>query len=304
MVPKPLKLGIIGDPLEHSLSPILHSFLMEQVGILGEYKCYPTKPDKLDKTLEEIKNAGLTGLNVTIPYKISILDWLDNTTEEVKLIRAVNTIAIGDKQLLGHNTDITGFLNSLPDEIKSTLPHRPALVLGAGGAARAIMAALIKCHVPVVTLAVRNPEKAAETINLGRKLIRLYNVPTGLGVTDLASLKNMNNYHIVINTTPIGMPSNKQSENKESKKESPVSLSQLKTLPEEAYVYDAVYGPDNTTLTHHCEELKIPAQDGLSMLIHQGAAALELWSGQVISEEIISAAHEHLRNHIRSVACS
>ncbi len=295
--PKPLKLGLIGYPLEHSLSPVLHSFLMEQVGVLGEYRCYPTPPEQLDKALEQIKAEGLTGFNVTIPYKITILDWLDNTTEEVKLIRAVNTIAIGDGQLLGHNTDIIGFLDSLPQTIKSTLPHRPALLIGAGGAARAIMAALIKCHVPVITLAVRNPEKAMETINLGRKLIRLYNVPSGLGIVDLDTLKNMNNYQLVINATPIGMPNTP-----ESAKESPLSIEQLQTLPEDAYVYDAVYGPEQTTLTHHCKELNISAQDGLSMLVRQAATALGLWSGREISETIIQATQDHLRSHIQTYA--
>lgn len=284
-----LKLGIIGDPLAHSLSPALHRFLLEALSIEGSYDAFPIQANDLGPRLSLFQQEGFRGVNVTIPHKVTVTEWVDHLSEEAKLVQAVNTLIFeAGGRIDGHNTDIAGFMDSLPATLKADLPHTPTIILGAGGACRAVLAGLVRRKAPVITLAVRNPDKALETLNLGRKLVRHYGTHTALGISDLQDLRNLESFGLVINATPIGLPH-------ESPGETPVPERLLRTLPEKAYVYDLVYGRVPTRLVKESLAAGFEAQDGLRMLVRQGVVAFELWSGQTVSPTIAEDALAHLR---------
>ncbi len=284
-----LKLGIIGDPLDHSLSPALHRFFMRALSVEGTYDPFPIQANDLGPRLALFQQEGFRGVNVTIPHKVTVMEWVDHLGEEARLVQAVNTLVFEEGgRIEGHNTDIAGFADSLPSAVKASLPDTPAIILGAGGACRAVLAALIQHQAAAITLAVRNPDKALETLNLGRKLVRHYEADTVLGLADLQDLKSMDGFRLIVNTTPIGLPHG-------GANETPVSPRLLRTLPEGAYVYDLVYGKKPTRLVKESTGAGFEAQDGLRMLVRQGAVSFGLWSGQGVPAEMAEAALDHLR---------
>lgn len=288
-----LKLGIIGDPIKHSLSPALHRFLMRLLSIEGSYEAFPTSANELGPQLARFQQEGYRGLNVTIPHKVTVMEWVDHLSEEARLVQAVNTLTFeapgrSGRQIYGHNTDIAGFMDSLPPHVKADLSNRPVLILGTGGACRAVLTALIRRKTPVITLAARNPDTALETLNLGRKLVRHYDTPTGLGLADIQDLKSLENFRLVVNATPIGLSHS-------SANDTPLSERLLRTLPNNAYVFDLVYGKAPTRLVRESRGTGLEAQDGLKMLVTQGVIAFELWSGQTVRPEVSTAALQHLR---------
>jgi shikimate dehydrogenase len=269
-----IKLGLIGYPLAHSLSPALHNAALKSCGLNGEYSLFPIYPDNhqgLKDLLTRVRNGEITGLNVTIPHKQNVIELLDELMPTANAIGAVNTICMRDHKLIGDNTDARGFLTDLKRTFKfsSLILPRSALILGAGGSARAVVYGLLKDEWNV-TIAARRPEQAKQLVTffLQQKL-QITNYE--LSNIDLSKIS------LIVNTTPVGMkPDTDQSPWPENLR-----------FPPHAVIYDLVYNPRETKLVHDACLQGRPAATGLGMLIEQAALAFEIWTGHKPSREMI-----------------
>jgi shikimate dehydrogenase len=291
-----LKLGIIGYPLKHTLSPQLHARLLMAMQLDGEYRPYELPPETLLAQLDELAIRGVRGLNVTIPHKVSVIPWLDWLSPEAEMIGAVNTLVLleNGQHKKGYNTDITGFVRSLPTPITERLPDSNILVLGAGGSARAILAGLIQLNTAEITLAVRDPEKAIPLLSDAEILKQHYQTDTKIHLLPLGSLPALESFQGIINTTPIGMWPNID--------DSLLSPIQLETLPAGAFVYDLIYRPLETQLLADARNLGIATFNGLDMLLHQGIAAFELWQENPVPNDLVPALRQDLTQALLQTA--
>ena len=268
-----IHLGLIGYPLSHSLSPILHSAALTACGLEGEYSLFPIGPqDKkgLRDLLSRVRSGEVHGLNVTIPHKQNVIPLLDELTSTAETIGAVNTIDRRENKLIGDNTDAPGFLSDLR-KFLTKQTHRPedknALVLGAGGSARAVVYALLK-DAWRVTIAARRAEQAQRLADTFR------NDQVPITVCDLSKI-DLSDSVLIVNTTPLGMlPDVDQSP-------LPGNLS----LPRHVSIYDLVYNPRETKLVKEARAQGLHATTGLGMLIEQAALSFERWTGQNPSRE-------------------
>ena len=270
-------LGLVGYPVEHSLSPLIHTAALQELHLQGEYRLYPVKETAgLQELLERVRAGTLLGLNVTIPYKSDVLPFLDYLTPTARAIGAVNTVFFRDSQLVGDNTDVAGFLADLERLGWSGIgdSKRCAVVLGAGGSARAVVYALAHSGWEV-TIAARRQEQAAALVEtmqdyfendlpIGEK-----NPFTSLHL-DYATLANRDPIpDLIINTTPMGMVP------KEETSPWPEDLG----FPPQAALYDLVYNPAETTLMSAARGDGLRVANGLGMLVEQAALSFEIWIG-------------------------
>lgn len=292
-----LKLGIIGHPLHHTLSPQLHTFLLQQLGLEGQYQAYPTPPESLAAQLCFFRLQGFRGFNVTIPHKVSILDYLQEVSETAQLVQAVNTVTIENDHLRGDNTDISGFRRSLPAEVQETLAQRSVLILGAGGAARAVLVALLQAQAPRITILARSVQKAQDLMSLATNAKTQLASCSEVSFLPWQELADLAPYSLVINTTPIGMAR----EGIAAPTEMPLSLAQLKTLPKRAFVYDLIYCPLETALIQQAKALGHPVMGGLEMLVYQGIEAFEIWTGARVSADRAATALRHIHQFLDTI---
>lgn len=267
------QLGLTGYPLDHSLSPMLHRQALHFHGLTGDYRLYsiPPAPEgrpALAGLLSRLRTGSLHGLNVTIPHKQVVIDFLDELTPVARRIGAVNTIFLRDGRLVGDNTDASGFLSDLLRFLEGSDPSqgegpRQALVLGAGGAARAVAYALVTSRWKV-TLAARRLEQAQEAAAwLGEAWIK----PALLQPAALIELAPL---ALIVNATPLGMAPDVL--------ENPWPAGV--PLPRLASVYDLVYNPLQTVLVRTALESGLRATTGLGMLVDQAALSFEHWTGK------------------------
>ncbi|MEN9236706.1 MAG: shikimate dehydrogenase [Thermostichus sp. DG_1_6_bins_120] len=258
-------LGLIGDPVAHSLSPAMHNAAL---ATLGEDYCYvpfPVASDRLATAVAGLAVIGVQGFNVTIPHKQAILPLLQHVDSRAAAVGAVNTVyRLPEGGWAGTNTDIDGFLHPL---ISLGLKGIPTLVLGSGGAARAVIQGCLEGGLQPLRVAGRSPQKLAE---LQKTWPQIQVLPWVELDPYLAQTQ------LLINTTPIGM---KAGSNAHSPTASPLSREQLRLLPTGAIVYDLIYVPDPTPLLRMAAELGHTPITGLEMLVQQGAKALSLWLG-------------------------
>ena len=260
------QLGLIGYPLGHSLSPKIHAAALKACGLEGDYSLFPIVPEDikgLKDLLNRVRSGEIHGLNVTIPHKQNVIELLDWLTPTAKAIGAVNTIYMKNDNLVGHNTDASGFLldlNRFLDNRKSEIGnHKSALVLGAGGSARAVVYALVNDGW-AVSLAARRLEQAH---GLASQFETVYAIELNLQTFQLS------NFQLMVNTTPIGMTPYVN--------QSPIPENVL--LPSSGIVYDLIYNPRETKLVSNARSQGLQATTGLGMLIEQAALAFDLWTG-------------------------
>lgn len=258
-----LLLGVMGDPIKHSKSPIMHSAALRETGLEGSYVPLHIVPDQLEEAISAIRTLGFRGVNVTVPHKVKVMEFLDEVDEGAKAIGAVNTIVNDNGRLIGYNTDGIGYLRSLKEEAVSEIKGRRIVVIGAGGAARGIIHALLAERPESVVIANRTVGSAerlcAEWNNLGQLIAcGIHEVDSHLASSD-----------IIINTTSVGMSPNID--------EVPISP---ELLPEGAVVSDLIYNPLRTKLLQEAEQRGCRIHSGLGMFIYQGAYAFEYWTGQ------------------------
>jgi shikimate dehydrogenase len=288
-----IHLGIIGYPLAHSLSPRLHAATLQELKLEGDYQLIPIPPapegsQSFKGLFNKMRNGELHGLNVTIPYKQSVIPFLDELTPVAMAIGAVNTIFHRQKRLVGDNTDAPGFSADLEKALQSVenrrleeWSHNPshALVLGAGGGARAIVYALDKSGWKV-TIAARRREQVEELVNT-MKFISAFNQKIAIVNLNASSINDVGSeIQLVVNTTPLGMAPNVEA--------SPWP-SEL-AFPKQAFVYDLVYNPPETALIRAAMMAGLRTTNGLGMLIEQAALSFERWTGQPGSRQAMREA--------------
>ncbi len=280
-----ISLGLIGYPLEHSLSPKIHGAALDYCDLKGSYSLFPLLPNDsqgLKTLLDRVRSSEIAGLNVTIPYKQTVISLLDELTLTAQAIGAVNTISMQDSKLTGDNTDAPGFLADLQKFLTMKTgkqeESKNALVLGAGGAARAVTYALINDDWKVA-LAARHPEQAqafiAQFPDHNSRITSIgYNANAFQSIAPAPCL--------VINTTPVGMSPNIEF--------SPWPMGLL--LPRRAAFYDLVYNPYVTKFVLDARGAGLRASTGLGMLVEQAALAFEIWTGYSVPRETLFAAVE------------
>ena len=278
-----IHLGLIGYPLGHSLSPKIHSAALKAAGLEGDYSLFPIHPDDiqgLKDLLARIRSKEILGLNVTIPHKQNVIPLLDDLTPSARSIGALNTIFFKDGKLIGHNTDAPGFLGDIQRCFPSLQKPGNALVLGAGGAARAVVSALLSDGWQV-TLAVRPADVGqAEGLisSFNQDGLRHFVEMTAEGLSSLSG-----GIKLIVNTTPLGM----------SPASDTCALPEDFPFPSGAAVYDCVYNPRDTLLVKRARSAGMPAETGLGMLIEQAALAFEIWTGHNPPRDILRTAAEN-----------
>lgn len=258
--------ALFGDPVGHSLSPIMQNTAFQALGMDCCYVTYLVHKEDLSAAVQAVRALHLGGVNLTIPHKESVLQYLDEVQEDAQLIRAVNTIVNRDGCLFGYNTDAPGFLASL----KSTGfdPNgKRVLIIGAGGAARAAAFALAKDGAARIDIFNRSSEKAEK---LAQDLLQVYRLSAGAREANTSLIKSLKSADLLINATPVGMYPNHRSE----------PLLTREQLHPGLLVYDLIYNPLKTRLLEEAEAAGCRVLSGLEMLVWQGVKAFQLWTGR------------------------
>ncbi|MBI2757194.1 MAG: shikimate dehydrogenase [Chloroflexi bacterium] len=290
------QLGLIGYPLTHSLSPKIHTAALKASGLQGDYSLFSIHPDDkqgLKDLLNRVRAGEIQGLNVTIPHKQNVIEFIDELTPTAKAIGAVNTIYFRVNKLVGDNTDAPGFLSDLrkfmpefPSPILGEgigVREKSALILGAGGSARAVVYALANDGWNV-TLAARRIEQAEQLANsfpnYKLRITSTFNSSTGseqrLQSSTLRQAQS-SAFNLLVNTTPLGMTPNID--------QSP--LPENLSLPSNTLIYDLVYNPRETKLVKDARAQGLIATTGLGMLIEQAALSFKIWTGHNLPREIL-----------------
>ncbi|WP_337286369.1 shikimate dehydrogenase [Candidatus Methylomirabilis sp.] len=268
---------LFGDPVGHSLSPAMQNAALQAAGIDGLYIPWRVKGADLPTAFESLRGMeNFGGANVTLPHKEQAAALVDTLTQEAALVGAVNTVVARDGHLLGANTDGQGFLRSLHDEA-AFLPHgKSAVILGAGGAARAIAVSLAEAGAEEIVIVNRTIERAQSLAEFVNRKIRASAI--GLGLDDPRISAKVRDCALVVNTTSVGLtPSDPP----------PINPTLLRPG---ALVYDLIYRPQETALLREAKKRSCRVLGGLGMLLYQGALAFELWTGQKPSEEVMRQA--------------
>jgi len=266
--------GVMGWPVGHSLSPRLHGFWLKSYGIDGAYVPLAVAPDDLLSALSLLRKIGFSGVNLTVPHKEMALAGLDKITEDARRIGAVNTVSVDETgALVGSNTDGFGFLENVRQNCPGWRSHAgPAVIIGAGGAARAVTAALISEGVPEIRLVNRTRARCED-------LARAFAGPTRvIGWAERHDA--LEGANLLVNTTTLGMTGQ------------PDLDLNLDALPRAATVNDIVYAPLMTTLLKNAHARGNPIVDGLGMLLHQARPGFETWFG--VAPQVTEALRAHL----------
>lgn len=263
--------GVFGDPVEHTLSPAMHNAAFHYLKLNYIYLPFRVKKSSLRDALRGVVALDICGLNLTIPHKIEAMKFLDEIDEEAKLIGAVNTIKIENGKLKGYNTDGRGFFYSIYKDCGFNPINKRILIIGAGGAARAIAIHLSSRLGKSGKIIIAN-----RTRSKARRIVEDIIKHNGCDTVDIplkegAINAETNNIHLLINATSVGMNPRDPEIVKEEffKKASKLQL-----------VYDLIYAPQQTQLLKDAEKYKVRVSNGLGMLLYQGALSFEIWTGK------------------------
>jgi shikimate dehydrogenase len=258
------RVGVIGDPVAHSLSPAIHQPALDALGIRASYERWHTSGDDLPARIASLRSPETLGASVTVPHKVAVMPLLDEIARSASDAGAVNTIINREGRLVGENTDVYGFAASLAETWgNGTFGTNAALVLGAGGAARAVVLGLHGLGVRDITV-----------VNRGQRRVRklaadLRSVPVAIGDPEPDALAEaLRRTSVLVNATSLGW---KQGE-------TPLSLDLVGNLPTRAIVVDLTYRDTDLLVAARADGYR--TLDGLAMLVHQGAKALEMWTGK------------------------
>ncbi len=264
-------LGIIGDPVEHSLSPVMHNAAIAELGVDYIYVPFPVKKADLSKAIAGFEVIGVQGFNITIPHKQTIMPLLGDVTNTAKMVGAVNTVWHTPSGWKGTNTDVEGFVAPLK-EMSQDWSQITAVVLGNGGAARAVVAGLGELGCCEIHIVGRDRQKLVDFYQTWQnipKIAPLLKVHYTEILPELLSAADL-----LVNTTPVGMYP--QIDN------SPIPEELMQQLKPDAIAYDLIYTPSPTKFLSFARARGLTAIDGLEMLVQQGAAALEIWLQQPV----------------------
>lgn len=268
-------LGVIGNPVEHSLSPLMHNAALAKLDLNYVYLPFPIEPENLAKALDGFAAIGVVGFNATIPYKSALIPLLSEIEPIARSIGAVNTVFRKDNKWIGTNTDVEGFVSPLKS-LDRDWSQTHAVVLGNGGAARAVVCGCTQLGCGSLTVVGRSLQKLEEfkdswknsSLKVNLKIHQWDSIPEIISDTNL-----------LINTTPIGMYPKVEN--------SPINADLFAHLPKDAIIYDLIYTPSPTKFLQYARENNAIAIDGLEMLVEQGAAALKIWLQQDVPVEVM-----------------
>ena len=253
--------GVIGDPIAHSMSPAMHNDAFEQYGLDAAYVPFHVTPENLRDAVKGFKAINLSGLSITVPHKTAIMPLLDEIDPLAEAIGAVNTMVNDGGRFIGYNTDGLGYLKGIKQEVPS-FSDCNMLLIGAGGAARAI-------YFTMAQAGLKNIDIANRTLSSAEFLVENCPFPKNSEVLSLNDAQEqLSKYDIIVQTTSIGMHPNVDS--------SPISVDQLKPT---AFVSDIIYTPLETKLLREAKQIGARIQNGLPMFTHQGALQFEMWTG-------------------------
>lgn len=273
-------LGVIGYPISHSLSPVMHNAALASLGLDYVYVPLPVKPEDLERAIAGFAAIGLRGFSVTIPHKQTIIPLLAEISDSARAIGAVNTVSWTERGWVGTNTDVIGFIAPL-QALSRDWSQSTALILGNGGAARAVVAGCAQLGFGQVQVVGRNPEKLRAFLESWRES----SVSVNLTVHPWEELPNLlPEALLLVNTTPIGMTPHSEA--------SPLSAEELQSWGKQvgdfrAIAYDLIYTPKPTRFLQFAEAQGATPMDGLEMLVQQGVAALQGWLGQPVPVDVM-----------------
>ena len=263
--------GLIGQPVSHSLSPLMHNAAFSRLKINAEYKLFPLKEEELEAFLKGLDIKGISGLNVTVPYKEKVIPFLHNISYEAKIIGAVNTIKVSSGKLEGFNTDGSGFLKHLTEDLGFNPEGRNVAVIGAGGASRAVTVYLSKAISKSISIYDIDKNRLASLASYLKANFKQTDIRAAASVEDLG----IDHCDLLVNTSPVGM------------KDTDPCLIDTGKIHKEMLVYDLIYNPKETKLLKMARDKGAKVSNGLGMLLYQGMIAFELWTGQKAPKEIM-----------------
>lgn len=263
--------GLIGGKLGHSISPKIHKYIFDYYNIDGIYNLYELNNTELGQFIYECKNKELKGLNITIPYKLDIMKFIDHISKEAESIGAVNTILFKDDKLYGFNTDYYGIAHTFKRH-NISIENRKAVVLGSGGAATAVFQYLKDNNCKDISFIVRNSDAVKRSLRFNGSIITGYDGLSTMGKGD-----------ILINCTPVGMYP--------AEDRCPVPETFIKQFN---FVFDLIYNPLKTKLLCYAESYGITCSNGLYMLVAQAVSAAAIWNNTSVDEHLIEDIYNKL----------
>ena len=284
------RIGIIGYPIRHSISPVFQQVALDACGIDARFEAWEVEPSALPDFISGLRSPDTLGINVTVPHKEAVIPLLDHIDDWASAAGAVNTIVNESGKLSGHNTDGSGFLRALEGHGHFSPHGRRALILGAGGSAKAVALALARSGVAAITIANRTLERAQRLAEMVEKHGAADSRNGGLAVEAIPLLAQSDKLErvaadsdLLVNCTSMGM--------KHGPDEGGSPLPS-RLIPSRALVYDLVYNPPMTPLLREATKSGASTLGGLPMLVYQGAAAFEFWTGKKAPVEAMLRAAE------------
>jgi len=269
-----IKTAVIGHPIAHSKSPLIHNFWIEQYGLSGAYEAIDISPEDLKSGITGLIEEGYAGFNVTVPHKVTVMALCDVLDDTARAIGAVNTVVIKNGKLHGSNTDSYGFFENLRHNTPAEwgISGKHAFVLGAGGAAKAVIYALLQNGCSHISISNRTQGKAEDFIKFEPD--RIDNIEWNNRHAACA------NVDLIVNTTSLGMVGK------------PALVLDLTSAKSGTVIHDIVYAPLMTDLLSQARQLNLPYVTGIGMLLHQARPGFELWNGVLpdVTEELIDLA--------------
>ena len=268
--------GVLGYPVKHSLSPSMHNAAFQALKINSEYRSFEVKPQDLENFLKTLSGKDIYGLNVTIPYKEKVMPFLKKLSEEAKLIGAVNTVKVLRGRLEGFNTDGEGFLQHIRQDLGFSPQDKTIVIIGAGGAARAISVYLSKNKPRLIAIYDADKTKAEALLNHLKENFKDVEFKPANSIAEL----NIQDCHLLVNATPVGM------------KDTDPCLVDERRLHKDILVYDLIYNPLETKLLAQAKKAGAKVSNGLGMLLYQGMLSFKLWTGKDAPLKIMQLALE------------
>ena len=277
-------LALIGNPVSHSLSPIMQNAAIQYLGLDLIYIAIPCKNEDLEIVINSLKKMNCKGLNITIPFKQKVFDYCNEISPVAKRVKAINTLKLKDnKDWSGTNTDIDGFIYPLSN---LNLMNKTSIVLGSGGAARSVIQGLIDLKLSKITIISRNKNSLNDLITNFENEIKI----EGLLNTDIKIDNLIQKTDLIVNTTPVGMSKTVNDD------ELPFGQSIWNNINSNTIVYDLIYNPSPTPFLQFCDKKGCLTIDGIQMLIAQGARSLSFWTnGLEVPFEVM---HDSIKKYL------
>lgn len=265
-----MKLVVIGNPINHSLSPDIHNYWLKDFGKAGIYTKRRVKEENLSNVIKELKSEKLKGVNITIPFKEKILEYIDDIDEVVTISKSANTLFLKNKRVVATNTDGVGFVNSVKKDCKFKLKGKSVFLVGAGGAARGILSSLIKEEIKEIIIQNRNTSKVDKIVEEFKNMSKIKISKQNWGEKQIPGTVDL-----LINSTSLGL-----------RKAEKLGIN-LSLMKKTSLVYDIVYANEPTKLIQEAIKLRLSHQGGHAMLVRQASESFKIWFGKYPDEEKI-----------------